>query len=82
MLLFWTYFEYFYVLYQQRGLFFFFFFLGAVWYLFNDIENSVHFVPKFEAAEAWEGQGRCSIVKIAVSTYKILSFGKKIVVTK
>lgn len=80
MLLFWTYFEYFYVLYQQRGLFFFF--LGAVWYLFNDIENSVHFVPKFEAAEAWEGQGRCSIVKIAVSTYKILSFGKKIVVTK
>lgn len=81
MLLFWTYFEYFYVPYQQRGLFFFFF-LGAVWYLFNDIENSVHFVPKFEAAEAWEGQGRCSIVKIAVSTYKILSFGKKIVVTK
>ena len=73
MFLFWTYFEYFYVLYQERGLFFF---LGTVWYLFKDI------VPKFEAAEAWEGQGRCSIVKIAVSTYKILSFGKKIVVTK
>lgn len=79
MFLFWTYFEYFYVLYQQRGLFFL---GGTVWYLFKDIENSVHFVPKFEAAEAWEGQGRCSIVKIAVSTYKILSFGKKIVVTK
>lgn len=68
--------------YISKEGFFFFFFLGAVWYLFNDIENSVHFVPKFEAAEAWEGQGRCSIVKIAVSTYKILSFGKKIVVTK
>lgn len=79
MFLFWTYFEYFYVLYQERGLFFW---GGTVWYLFKDIENSVHFVPKFEAAEAWEGQGRCSIVKIAVSTYKILSFGKKIVVTK
>lgn len=79
MFLFWTNFEYFYVLYQERGLFFF---LGTVWYLFKDIENSVHFVPKFEAAEAWDGQGRCSIVKIEVSTYKILSFGKKIVVTK
>ena len=56
---------------------FFFFFLGAVWYLFNDIENSVHFVPKFEAAEIERDREGVPLSKLQFPHTKSYHLGRK-----